>query len=56
MNKPVEEMSIDEIKQRLHFMDRAHMIDDDAAVELMAITKELLRRLVNVAAENRLEG
>ena len=43
MAKPVEEMTLEEIRQRLDLMNRAYMIDHTASIELLAIANRLAR-------------
>ena len=47
MDKPIEQMTLEDLKGRLDLMDRAQMIEETVARELLAISKELLRRAAN---------
>ena len=44
MDKPIEQMTLDDLKARLDLMDRAQMIEETVARELLQISKELVRR------------
>ena len=46
MDKPIEQMTLDDCRARLDLMDRAQMIEETVARELLA-SKELLRRAAN---------
>jgi hypothetical protein len=45
MDTPIEQMTLEDLKGRLDLMDRALLIDDKAARELLEIAKELIRRV-----------
>jgi hypothetical protein len=49
MDKPIEQMTLDDLKARLDLLDRAQMIEETVARELVQILKELIRRAEQAA-------